>query len=48
MDNNFKNPFEIDEEHLEMISLQTTKNQTQSISSQQTTFLAVDKQTHST
>jgi hypothetical protein len=48
MDNNFKNPFEIDEEHLEMISLQTTKNQTQSINSQKTTFLTADKQTDST
>jgi hypothetical protein len=45
MDNSFKNPFEIDEEHLEIISLEATKNQTQSISSQQTLFVAAEKQT---
>jgi len=31
-----------------MISLEATKNQTQSISSQQTLFISAEKQTHST
>jgi len=42
MDNNFKNPFQIDEENLEMISLAGHKEATQSISSRQT-FLNSEK-----